>query len=97
MIICLIFPFIVAKFPPDGTTVGTTKSLMPPVHDDITHDNYIYTTATSYSSMYPKTKPKTKPVLPPWADSFTTASPRQTTPPFDLDLYMEVFRIGSTT
>ena len=42
-------------------------------------------------------KPKTKPVLPPWADSFTTASPRQTTPPFDLDLYMEVFRIGATT
>ena len=96
MIICLIFPLIVAKFPPDGTTVGTTKSLIPPVHDDITH-NYIYTTATSYSSMYPKTKPKTKPVLPPWADSFTTASPRQTTPPFDLDLYMEVFRIGSNT
>jgi len=98
MIVCLIFPLIVAKFPPDGTTVGTTisflktKPLIPPMLDDI-----IYTTVSPYSSLYPKTKSKTKPVLPPWADSFTTASPVQTAPPFELDVYMEVFRIGSIT
>ena len=100
MIVCLIFPLIIAKFPPDGTTVGyhstisflKTKPFIPLMHDDI-----IYTTVSPYSSLYPKTKPKTKPVLPPWADSFTTASSVQTAPPFELDLYMEVFRIGLIT
>ena len=99
MIICLIFPFICAKFPPDGTTISflQTKSGITPPHDDKTNE-YIYHSTGYTTEPYSAPFRKTKPIIGmDWMTSFPSVPPVQPTQPFELELYVEVFRIGSIT